>query len=63
MADKPVFRVDELSKEERVVVAHSLDLQLNSFLRAAKSAKSDALRRTFEAEASSVRALIERFSV
>ena len=63
MADKPVTKVDELSKEERMVVAHSLDLQLTSFLRAAKAAKSDALRRTFEAEAASVRALIARFPV
>ena len=63
MADKPVTKVDELSKEERMVVVQSLDLQHTSFMRAAKSAKSDALRRTFEAEAASVRALIGRFSV
>jgi len=63
MADKPVAKVDELSTVERLTVVVALELSLTSFLRSAKAAKSDAVRRTFEAEAAHVRALLARFAV
>lgn len=61
MATDSVKKVDDLSKEDRAVVVGALELSRTSQLRAAKAAKSEAVRIAFEAEAAKTDSLISRF--